>query len=111
MTKGTKRRLVALLSPLPIIAAGAMYLRYGRPTGGIEMALKFPYVCVWYLGLKSVGAAAAVGLGYWYLLLAMIGHAALCGRDRVSKALFVCVVATSLLVGAVLLLLRGFDGG
>lgn len=109
MTRGGKRRLVALLLPVPVIAAGLVYLRYARPTGTVEMALTFPRVCLWYLGLKSPAVAGALAVGYWYLVLSLLSYALLCGRDRLSKAMMVCVVATSAIIGVVMLLLRGLD--
>ncbi len=109
MKKTTKRRAVALLLPLPMLAGGAAYVHWGRPSRNIETALTFPWVCFWYFGLRSVALAATIGMGYWYLLLAMAGHAVLCGRDRVSKTLFICVLATSAVVGGMMFLMRGFD--
>ncbi len=111
MTRSTKRRLAALLLPLPCLAVGALYLKLASPTRTIEVALTFPEFCVWYLGVKSLAVARAVALGYWYLLGAMICFAVLCGRDRVSKALFICTLATSALIGLVLVFLRGYNPG
>lgn len=105
MKKTTRRRLIALLLPLPILAAGAAFLRYGRPSRNLEVALTFPTMCFWYFGLRSMALAKAVALGYWYLLVAMACYAALCGRDRVSRALLVCVLATSAVAGAMMLIL------
>ena len=109
MTKATKRRWIALLLPLPLLAVGVLFLKFGRPTRTIEVALTFPEFCLWYLGAKSLALAKAAALGYWYLLLAMIAYAVLCGRDRVSKALFVCVLATSAVIALTLVLLRGYN--
>lgn len=109
MTRAGRRRLVALLLPIPVIAAGLAYVRYARPTGTIEMALTFPRMCLWYVGLKSPGVAGALAVGYWYLVLSLLAYALLCGRDRLSKAMMICVVATSAIIGAVMLVLRGLD--
>jgi hypothetical protein len=109
VTKAGRRRLVALLLPIPVIAAGIAYVKYARPTGTVEAALTFPRMCLWYLGLKSPGVAGALAVGYWYLVLSLLSYALLCGRDRLSKAMLVCLVATSAIIGAVMLLLRGFD--
>ena len=108
MKRAAKRRLIALLLPLPVLAAGGGYLKFGRPRRTIEVALTFPTFCLWYLGVRSLALAGAVALGYWYLLGSMVAYAVLCGRDRVSKALFVCVLATSAVIVLTLVLLRGY---
>ena len=108
MKKAAERRLIALLLPLPFLAAGALYVKLGHPVRTIEVALTFPQLCIWFLGLRSLPLAGAVGIGYWYLLGALFGHALLCGRDRLGKALFICVLATSAVVALTLLTLRGF---
>jgi hypothetical protein len=101
--------LLALLLPLPVLAAGVAYIKFGRPPRSLEVALTFPAFCLWYLGLRSIALAGAVALGYWYLLGSMVSYAVLCGRDRVSKALLICVIATSVVIALVLLGLRGYN--
>jgi hypothetical protein len=104
--KTSERRLVALLLPLPLLAAGGLYVKLGHPTRTVEVALTFPEFCLWYLGTRSVGVAGAIAVGFWYLLGAMLSHALLCGRERLGRAAFTCVLATGVVMAATMLLLR-----
>jgi hypothetical protein len=106
-----RRRLLALTIPLPILGAGAAALKATGLCTALRLAITFPTVGAWYLlttvGMKSFAVAAAIGAGYWYLLLSLGAYAMLCGRDRVSKGLLICVLATTAVVLATVWMLRG----
>jgi hypothetical protein len=107
----TKRRVLALAIPLPILGAGAAALKLTTLWMSLRLAITFPTVCAWYLlamfRMRSFAVAAALGAGYWYLLLSLGAYAILCGRDRVSKALLICVLATTAVVVGMVYILRG----
>jgi hypothetical protein len=109
LTRANRQRLKALVLPLPILLVGALILRMTPPGLAVKTALNFPGVCAWYflaiLGFKSMAVSIALGLGYWYLLLSLASYAVFCGRDRISRALLICSVATTVVVAAVVLLL------
>ena len=113
MTKRNRRRWLALLLPLPVMAAAYGAYRLGW-TGSVgRVALEYPEIVWWYLlsliGVESRVPAQVAATGYWYLLLSLGFYAALCGRDRVSRAMVVCVVATTAVVGLMALALRGWN--
>jgi hypothetical protein len=111
--KASKRRLLALALPLPILLAGYLLIRHAPLSTSMHAALMFPVVVAYFLamyfGIKSFSVAVALGTGYWYLLLSLGAYAVLCGRDRVSKALTVCVLATTAVVIGVVFLLRNWN--
>lgn len=113
MTRLNRRRLAALLAPLPVLAAAAWLLKSAPLSSTLKMALQTPAVCFWYLlaylGIKSPVPAFLSCLGYWYLLLSLGFYAILCPRDRISKSLLICVVATTTLILLMGWMLSGFN--
>ena len=113
MTRLNRRRLAALLAPIPVLAAAAWIIKSVAISGTLKMTLQAPAVCFWYLlaylGIRSPVPAFLSCLAYWYLLLSLGFYAILCPRDRISRSLLICVVATSTLVFLMAWMLRGFN--
>lgn len=105
-----RRRAVALLAPLPVMAAviGAYRMRWFDPFQ--EMPCAFPNVIMWHLlsslGLRSMLASYVAVAGLWYFLMALGAYAALCGRDRVRPGLVMCLAATAVVMLAAAYLFR-----
>ncbi len=123
MTRTTKRRLIALGLPIPVIGGVVLTLWSLSLWKWLMTLAMIPYGLVyaisiamdrWFggdtrLGVPAhvVGISAAVGV--WYLLLAAASQAVLCPRDRVSRAVFSAAVVAGVLMALVAWSLRGFD--
>ncbi len=123
MTKAKKRRVLALVLPIPVIA-GVVFTLWSLSLWKWLMTLAMiPYGLVyaisvaidrWFGGDTRLGVPAhvvgiAVAVGVWYLLLAAVFQAVLCPRDRVSRAMFSAAVVAGVLMVLVAWSLRGFD--
>lgn len=104
MKQGARRRIIALVLPLPIMAAAWGIHRLGWVSPSIGIVFRFPEVVWWHLlsllGFRSMTWAYVLAAGNWYLLLALGGYGVLRGRDRTSTALVACLLATVVLMTA-----------